>query len=127
MEPQCFWGSVFISNTMSSELLQELFRNSINGLVGEAVFCFWMFFFFFTQASSKDILAHIEILLDLGQFQHMVPDTTVTHLSSNSLISYVIMNVPVSEIVGLATPPVHIVQLVSSGSGFARMDKQVCA
>ena len=85
-----------------------------------------MFFFFFTQASSKDILAHIEILLDLRQFQHMVPDATVTHLSSDSLISYVIMNVPVSEIVGLATPPVHIVQLVSSGSGFARMDKQVC-
>ena len=82
---------------------------------------------FFTQATSKDILAHIEILLDLFQFQHMVPDTTVTHLSSDSLISYGIMNVPVSNIVGLATPPVHIVQVVSSGSGFARMDKQVCA
>ena len=62
---------------------------------------------FYTQATSKDILAHIEILLDLFQFQHMVPDTTVTHLSSDSLISYGIMNAPVSDIVGLATPPVR--------------------
>ena len=77
---------------------------------------------FYTQATSTDILAHIEILLDL-----LVPDTTVTHLSSDSLISYGIMNVPVSDIVGLATPPVHIVQRVLSGSGFVRMDKQVCA
>ena len=77
---------------------------------------------FYTQATSTDILAHIEILLDL-----LVPDTTVTHMSSDSLISYGIMNVPVSDIVGLATPLVHIVQRVSSGSGFVRMDKQVCA
>ncbi|KAL5503005.1 hypothetical protein EMCRGX_G009879 [Ephydatia muelleri] len=82
---------------------------------------------FYYWATSKDILAHIEILLDLFQFQHMVPDTTVTHLSSDSLISYGIMNVPVSDIVGLATPPVHIVQRVSSGSGFVRMDKQETA
>eukprot|EP00731_Ephydatia_muelleri_P028790 Em0020g434a len=82
---------------------------------------------FYHWATSKDILAHIEILLDLFQFQHMVPDTTVTHLSSDSLISYGIMNVPVSDIVGLATPPVHIVQRVSSGSGFVRMDKQETA
>ena len=84
-------------------------------------------FLFVAQASSKDILAHIEILLDVVQFQHMVPDTTVTHLSSDSLISYGKINVPVSDIIGLATPPVHIVQLVSSGSGFARMNRQVCA
>eukprot|EP00731_Ephydatia_muelleri_P004554 Em0002g730a len=63
--------------------------------------------FFSPMATSKDILAHIEILLDLFQFQHMVPDTTVTHLSSDSLISYGIMNAPVSDIVGLATPPVR--------------------
>ena len=72
------------------------------------------------------MLADIEILLDLVQFQHMVPDTTATHMSSDSLISYGKMSVPVSDIVGLATPPVHIVQRVSSGSGFARMDMQVC-
>eukprot|EP00731_Ephydatia_muelleri_P000135 Em0001g135a len=79
---------------------------------------------FYHWASSKDILAHIETLLNVVQFQHMVPDTTVTHLSSDSLISYGKINVPVSDIIGLATPPVHIVQLVSSGSGFARMNRQ---
>ena len=111
---------------MSLELSQEL-RNSIIGLAGEPVFVDFESFLFVAQASSKDILAHIEILLDVVQFQHMVPDTTVTHLSSDRLISNGKINVPVSDIIGLATPPVHIVQLVSSGSGFARMNRQVCA
>ena len=102
-----------MSHTMSLELSQELLRNSIIGLAGEPVFVDFESFLFVAQASSKDI--------------HMVPDTTVTHLSSDSLISYGKINVPVSDIIGLATPPVHIVQLVSSGSGFARMNRQVCA
>ena len=56
----------------------------------------------------------------------MVPTTTVTHLSSDSLILYDKISVPVSSIVGLAPPPCHIIRLVSSGSGFARMDLEVC-
>eukprot|EP00731_Ephydatia_muelleri_P033322 Em0027g70a len=79
---------------------------------------------FFQEASSSccDVFAEIEVLLDLKQFQIMVPTTTITHLSSDSLIMYDTISVPVSSIVGLAPPPCHIIRLVSSGSGFARMD-----
>ena len=56
----------------------------------------------------------------------MVPTTTITHLSSDSLIMYDTISVPVSSIVGLAPPPCQIIRLVSSGSGFARMDLEVC-
>lgn len=56
----------------------------------------------------------------------MVPTTTVTHFSSDSLILYDTVSVPVSCIVGLAPPPCHIIRLVTSGSGFARMDLEVC-
>ena len=99
----------------------RFFSPVVKLLNGTSVFVDFESFLFVAQASSKDILAHIEILLDVVQFQHMVPDT------SDSLISYGKINVPVSDIIGLATPPVHIVQLVSSGSGFARMNMQVCA
>ena len=111
---------------MSWELSLELLRNSITGLAAETDYDNF-YICISTQAPSKDVLADIEVLLDVVQFQHMVPDTTVTHMSSDSLISYGKMSVPVSDIVGLATPPIHIVQQVSSGSGFAKMDKQVCA
>ena len=72
------------------------------------------------------MLADVDVLLNLNQFQYMVPNTTVTHLSADSLILYGKVTILVFSIVSLATPPCHIIKLVSSGSGFARMDSKVC-
>ena len=77
------------------------------------------------SSSSLDVFAEIETLLNLEQFRLMVPSTTVTHLSSDSLILYDKRSVAVSSIVGLAPPPHQIIHLVSFGSGFSRMDIQV--
>ena len=77
------------------------------------------------QPCSRDVFAEIETLLDLTQFKIMVPSTEVVHLSG-SLILYGTISVPVSNIIGLAPPPNQIIRLVPSGSGFARMDIQVC-
>ena len=84
-----------------------------------------MHYYVFKQDTSNEMLADIDALLSLNQFQYMVPNTTVTHVA-DALILYGKVTIPVFSIVSLATPPCHVIKLVSSDSGFARMDSEVC-
>ncbi|KAL5457269.1 hypothetical protein EMCRGX_G034516 [Ephydatia muelleri] len=80
---------------------------------------------FFHKDVSHEIFAEVDMLLDLHQFQHMVPDTVAVHLDRGCLILYGCIIVPVLNILGLAEKPHLIVRWESQH--FFRMDSQETA
>ena len=63
-----------------------------------------------SQDVSHDIFAEVDMLLDLPQFQHMVPDTLAMHLERGYLILYGCIIIPVHNILGVAEKLQFIIQ-----------------
>ncbi|KAL5494053.1 hypothetical protein EMCRGX_G015323 [Ephydatia muelleri] len=79
------------------------------------------------RGNCKDVLTEIEPLLNVEQFQQMVPTTTVTHMALDSAILHEKAVVTLADIICLATPPRQIVRMASTDSGFVRMDLEETA
>eukprot|EP00731_Ephydatia_muelleri_P001801 Em0001g1801a len=79
--------------------------------------------FFHQSDSITEVYARIDMLLDLRQFQRMVPDTTVMHLHSDTLIHAGQVVVPTNSIHGIATPPSFLVRWIAPVN-FVRMDEE---
>ena len=77
-----------------------------------------------SQDVSHDIFAKVDMLLDLPQFQHMVPDTLAMHLERGYLILHGCIIVPVHNILGFAEKPQFVIKW--DLQHFVRMDQQVC-
>ncbi|KAL5486601.1 hypothetical protein EMCRGX_G019103 [Ephydatia muelleri] len=75
------------------------------------------------KSCLKEVLAEVDILLDLAQFRQMVPDTTATHMDTDALILYHSSAViAVRDILGFAEPPRIVVRWTPPN--FSRMTLQ---
>ncbi|KAL5493197.1 hypothetical protein EMCRGX_G014341 [Ephydatia muelleri] len=78
---------------------------------------------YFHKSCLKEVLAEVDILLDLAQFRQMVPDTTATHMDTDALILYHSSAViAVRDILGFAEPPRIVVRWTPPN--FSRMTLQ---
>lgn len=55
----------------------------------------------------------------------MMPQTTVTHLHSDTLIIYNQLVIPVSIIDGLTAQPLHVIKCIAQEERFITFDQQV--
>ncbi|KAL5479531.1 hypothetical protein EMCRGX_G023059 [Ephydatia muelleri] len=76
---------------------------------------------FFQKDNSVDLLEEIDVLANLQQFQYLVPDTTATHLSSDTLILCETIVLPVFSILGTVECPEDIIKWTPPGM-FSRID-----
>eukprot|EP00731_Ephydatia_muelleri_P025486 Em0017g569a len=79
---------------------------------------------FFQKDNSVDLLEEIDVLANLQQFQYLVPDTTATHLSSDTLILCETIVLPVFSILGTVECPEDIIKWTPPGM-FSRIDVEV--
>ena len=77
------------------------------------------------QGSATALLAVVDTLLNLQQFNDMVPQTTVTHLPSDILIIHNQLVIPISIINGLTAQPLHVIKWIAQEERFIRFDQQV--
>ena len=88
------------------------------------LFVIEVYSYIFLQNCLKEVLAEVDILLDLAQFRQMVPDTTATHMDTDALILYHSSAViAVRDILGFAEPPRIVVRWTPPN--FSRMTLQV--
>lgn len=99
---------------------------SSGGFVIRTVVCIAFLNILLQSDLMTEVYACIDMLLDLQQFLKMVPDTTVTHLHSDTLILAGQVVVPTSSIQGIATPSCFLVRWIAPVN-FVRMDQQVFA
>ena len=55
----------------------------------------------------------------------MVPETTVTHLYSDTLIIYDQLVIPISNINGLTAQPFNVIRWIAQEECFVKFDQQV--
>ena len=55
----------------------------------------------------------------------MVPETTVTHLYSDTLIIYDQLVIPISNINGLTAQPFNVIRWIAQEERFVKFDQQV--
>lgn len=123
MEPLSLWETVCCFTTQCWVLPMELLWNFSTRL--EFLYYVIILIFLSIKYDTTEVYVELDVLVNLTQFQTLLPDTTVIHLDPGTLILYEKTVVPVSSIHGCTSHPNLIIKWVEQ-SHFIRFDPQVC-